>query len=256
MASRCGRILDVESSGNWLERYRRGQRELVWHELRQLGSAAREPDHFEEAQLVCDEMALRARQNIEVIVERLTSEGYRFHSKDYEQTPVTPYVPPTAASGELADWPEQRFGSVPTTLLSWLRLVGDVWLVGTHPQWAASAAGDPLVIELEGSRYPGESMQRYFEGELEVWRECADADRMFVLPVAPDRLHKDNISGGPPYGIILPDGCADGLFRGKTTMPFVSYLNGVFRNGGFPWPTAPDNHWQLKKALAKDLLPL
>jgi hypothetical protein len=252
----CGRILDVESTGNWLDRYRRGQRDLVWHELRQLGSAVREPGRSEEAQLVCDEMAGRARQNIEVIVERLASAGYRFHSNDHEQSPVTPYFPPTAASAEVVTWLEERFGSVPMTLLSWLRLVGDVWLVGTHPHWAASAAGDPLVIEVEGSRYPGEPIQRYFEGELESRHEWAGADRLFVLPVAPDRIHKKNVSGGPPYGIILPDGCADGLFVGETTMPFVSYLNWVFSNGGFPWPTAPDNHWQLKKALAKDLLPL
>jgi hypothetical protein len=248
--------LDVESSGNWLERYRRGQRELVWHDLRQLGSGVREPNRFEEAQLVCDEMARRARQNIEVIVERLTEAGYRFHTNDNEQAPVTPYIPPTAAAAELAAWLEERFASVPMTLLSWLRLVGDVWLVGTHPHWAASTAADPLVMELEGSHYPGEPMQRYFEGELEVWHSWAGADRMFVLPVSPDMVHKDNVSGGPPYGIILPDGCADGLFVGETTMPFVSYLNWVFRNGGFPWPTAPDNHWQLKQALAKDLLPL
>jgi hypothetical protein len=43
------------------------------------------------------------------------------------------------------------------TFLSWVRLVGDVWLVGTHPQRAASASADPLVIEAEGSRYPGAS---------------------------------------------------------------------------------------------------
>jgi hypothetical protein len=67
---------------------------------------------------------------------------------------------------------------------------------------------------------------------------------------------KENISGGPPYGVILPDASADGLFVGETTMPFVAYLNWVFRSGGFPWPTAPDNHWQMKQALARDLLPL
>jgi hypothetical protein len=99
-------------------------------------------------------------------------------------------------------------------------------------------------------------MQRYFEGELEVWREQAEAGQMFVLPLAPDRIMKNNVSGGPPYGVIVPDSCADGLFVGETTMPFVSYLNWVFRNGGFPWPTAPDNQWQLKRTLAKDLLPL
>lgn len=246
----------MEPSGNWLERYRRGQRELVWHELRQLGSAVREPGHLEEAQLVCDEMARRARHNVEVLVERLASAGYRFHTHDDEQAPVIPHIPPTAASAELARWLVERFGSVPMTLLSWLRLVGDVYLVGTHPHWAASAAGDPLVIELEGSRWPGEPVQGYYESELEVWHERAGADRMFVLELSPDRILKDNTSGGPPYGIILPDGCADGLFVGETTMPFVSYLNWVFSNGGFPWPTFPDNHWPLKQALAKDLLPL
>jgi hypothetical protein len=38
-------------------------------------------------------------------------------------------------------------------------------------------------------------------------------------------------------------------------MPFVSYLNWVFRNGGFPWPTASDSQWRVKQALAKDLIP-
>lgn len=56
-------------------------------------------------------------------------------------------------------------------LLSWVRLVGDVWLVGTHPQWATSASADPLVIELEGPCYANASIRNYFEGELEAWRE-------------------------------------------------------------------------------------
>ncbi len=149
---------------------------------------------------------------------------------------------------------------MPLTLLSWLRLVGDVWLVGTHPQWAGSASADPLVIEAEGSRYPGEPIRGYFEDEHEQWREWAAHDPaeagLFVLPLAPDRLHKKNVSGGPPYGLILPDASADGLFAAETTMPFVFYLNHVFSNGGFPGRTTPDNQWQLKQALARDLLPL
>src|SRR5215510_10193351 len=109
-----------------LDRYRAGQRGRVWQELRQVGGAVRESGLFEEeAQLVCDEMARRARQNIELIVERLSTAGYRFHTNDDAQTPVTPYIPPTAAAAELADWLEERFGPVPLTLLSWVRLVGD-----------------------------------------------------------------------------------------------------------------------------------
>jgi hypothetical protein len=247
------------SPANWLDRYRAGQRDQVWHVLRQLGSAVREPGLSEQAQLVCDEMARRARHNVELIIERLSDAGYRFHSNDYEQAPVTPHVPPTAAAGAHADWLAGRFGPVPMTFMSWVRLVGDVWLVGTHPQWAESASADPLVIEAEGSRYPGEPIRRHIEDEHEQWQERAAQDpaaALFVLPLAPDRLHKDNVSGGPPYGLILPDRSADGLFAAETPMPFVSYLNQVFSHGGFPGRTFPHNQWQLKQALARDLLPL
>ena len=90
----------MEMNRDWLARYRVGQREQVWHELRQLGAAVREPEIRAEAQLVCDEMAVRARHNIEVIVERLTQDGFRFHTNDDEQTPVTPHIPPTPTASD------------------------------------------------------------------------------------------------------------------------------------------------------------
>jgi hypothetical protein len=147
------------------------------------------------------------------------------------------------------------------TLLSWVRIVGDVWLAGTHPQWLTSAAADPLVIEVEGSRYGGEpSIREGIHEEWTDWQQLRVEDPttagLFVLPLAPDRLHKDNTSGSGPYRIVLPDGCVDGLFAWETTMPFVSYLNWVFRDGGFPWPSGDNNQWQVRHHLVKDLLPL
>jgi hypothetical protein len=247
------------SSPQWLDRYRAGQRDAVWHELRQLGSRVWEPGLAEQAQLVCDEMAWRARLNIELIIERLTHAGYSFHSNDGARTPVMPHIPPTAAAARHAAWLEDHFGPVPMTVLSWVRIVGDVWLVGTHPEWTESASADPLVIELEGSRHPAEMSRRHFENEYEAWREQAGEqpdDGPYVLSVAPDLFHKRNVSGGPPYGFLLPDSCADGLFQSQVTMPFVSYLNWVFRSGGFPYPHLYDGHLKLKRALAKDLFPL
>ena len=89
-------------------------------------------------------------------------------------------------------------------MLAWLRLVGDAWLVRTHPR----------------------------------------------APHSPAAL---------PYGVIVPDGCADATFVGETTMPFVSYLNWVFSHGGFAVAVAVDpdpTWWRIRAALAKDLLPL
>ncbi|GAA4262088.1 hypothetical protein [Dactylosporangium darangshiense] len=227
---------------------------MVWHELRQLGAAPLEAGLAAEAQLVCDEMARRARQNIEVIVERLTEAGYRFHRNDDEETPAKPFVPATETSAQHALWLRERFGAVPMTLLSWVRLVGAVWLVGTHPDWPESSAADPLVLDAEGLRY-GEPIRDYYD---EIWQAHLEDDRpgLFVLPLAPDRLHKSNTSGGGPYGMILPDGGVEGVFAGEVDMPFVSYLNWVFSHGGFPWPSGNRAQWRVVHRLKRDLLPL
>jgi hypothetical protein len=243
-----------------LERYRSGDREQVWHALRQLGSRVREPEVAVEARAVCDEMARRARKNVEIVVDRLTAQGYRFHTNDDKRVPVIPWRPPTPAAASMASWLEDRFGPLPMTVSSWLRLVGDVWLVGTHPEWSDIDRADPLVVELEYSGYPGASAQVYYEGEFQAWQEWSSEDPSgaggFVLPVAPDRLHKANISGGLPYGFRVPDACAEGIFVGEVATPFVAYLNWVFASGGFPGPSSSDAQWSIKRDLANELLPL
>ncbi|MFD9700407.1 hypothetical protein [Lentzea sp. NPDC059081] len=237
---------------DWLTRYQSGQRDVVWHELRLLGQAVR--DRADEAQAVCDEMARRARHNVDLIVERLTEDGYRFHANNDDQTPTTAHTPPTDRAEDHLAWMLRTFGAVPMTLQSWVRIVGDVWLVGTHPRWPASASADPLVIEVEGSRYGGDH-RGYLEEEYAAWQE--EQEGLYELPVAPDQLHKENTSGGAPYGIVLPDPCADGLFTWDGgRMPFVSYLNRVFGDGGFPCFTDADGEWEIKHRLAQDLLPL
>ena len=212
----------MASSPNWLQRYREGQRDQVWAELRELGGAVRRPGLAQEAQLVCDEMARRARHNIESIAARLTRQGYRFHANDDSQTPARPQ--PGPGSAELAGWLEERFGVVPMMLLSWLRVGG--CLAGRN---APAAAGirfiRPAGDRGGGARYPGASVQDYFEAEFGAWQEHGASGPGGGL------LHKGNISGGAPYGIVVPGACADGLFVAYAAMPFVSYLNCVFTQG-------------------------
>lgn len=240
-----------------VEQYRAGQRWRVWHQLRELGSRVRD-DYRHQAQAVCDEMARRARHNIELLVERLVSQGFVFHSNDDHQTPMAGFIPATDEAGDLVQWLDQQpFGPIPLVVSSWIRLVGDVWFVGTHPQWPESDAADPLVVQLEGTHFPVSSMSEVYTSEYGAWQDWSESDpdaAAFVLPVSPDRLHKQNVSGGPAYGFLVPDGCADALFIGETTMPFVSYLNLVFANGGFP--ASDTGGWMLKTELSKGLLAL
>jgi len=108
----------------------------------------------------------------------------------------------------MADWLQGHFGAVPMTLLSWVRVAGNAWLAGApHPQWPGSASADPLVIEVEGARYPGGPIFEHYEHEYDAWRERSAQDRragVFVLSLAPDRFRKENTSGGPALRMVLP----------------------------------------------------
>lgn len=247
------------TTDGWLDRYLAGDRDRVWHDLRQLGGHVREPDVVDEVQAVCDEMARRARHNVETVVARLREQGYRFHTNDEQRAPVEPFVPATGAAAALVPWLESTFGVLPMAVASWIRLVGDVWLVGTHPRWAESSAADPLVIELEYSRYPDGSAREFYLGELDAWRDetAHDPDAgAFALPVAPDRLTKGDVSGGGPYAVPVPDAGAEGVFVAGTPVPFVTYLNAVFRHGGFPALTNTPEESQVRRSLAAGLLGL
>lgn len=246
--------LRVIHDRDWLSRYREGREAEVWNELAGSAATIRESsDLSTAAQAVCDEMARRARHNIETIVGRLQARGFRFHSNDDDQSEVIPFRPAGPAAEERIAWLESRFGRVPMTLTSWLRIVGDVWLVGTDPQWPDASAADPLVIEIEGSRYPDQPIQDYLDDEYQGYLDyMADSPEPepFVLSLSPDRFHKDNVSGGAEYGLILPDPGIDGQFVTDTTVPFIAYLNNVFHYGGFPWPTQT---WTTQTALTSEL---
>jgi len=240
---------------HWLTRYLDGEHDAVWRELRELGSRVRDTPHAAEARAVCDEVARRCRRNIDVIVGRLSEQGYRFHDNDDDQAATRPITGPVADADALVAWLERTVGPVPMIVSSWVRIVGDVWLVGTHPAWPTSAAADPLVVELAGSRYLGQDIRSYYLEELEMWRVHPE-DGTFQLPVSPDHLHKDNTSGGLPYGIELPDDGTDARLVTDGPIQFVSYLRNVFAAGGFPRWTGDPAQAVVQESLARELEPI
>jgi hypothetical protein len=87
-----------------------------------------------------------------------------------------------------------------------------------HPSWPDGL--DPLVV------HPP-------EGPLSDLYDEGDG---FFVGLAPDDLHKDNTSGGDPYGLQLPNPAADFPFMyERHDLLFVPYLRlAILQWGGFP----------------------
>src|SRR5262249_18397695 len=110
------------------ERYRQGECEEVWAELLALGGQIREQPLNVEVQSVVLETMNRARANIELLVPRLTSLGYRFAHPDRV------FVPADEETRRLVAEVERRAGPLPLSLRAWCEVVGEVNFMGSHPR--------------------------------------------------------------------------------------------------------------------------
>jgi hypothetical protein len=241
---------------SWTDRYLAGDRGQVWAEMLGAGPRLRaDPVGWEQARTVAELTMRRARGNVERLIDMLPAGGYRFEPG--EGLPV--FEPPAADITDQLDRLEATTGPLPLALRAWLAQVGRVNLTGSHPAWRY-AYSDPLVVDAPVD---------YIHSEYRDW----EADRgtewdrgVFTVDIAPDYLHKANVSGGAPYGLAVPDPAADGILlweRHQTT--FVGYLRLAFGWGGFPgWDRGQLDGWArpdeptpaVLSRWAADLLPL
>jgi hypothetical protein len=116
---------------------------------------------------------------------------------------------------------EDEAGLLPLSLSTFWQEVGAIDLVGMHLAWPDGL--DPLVVDPP-------------EGALSFLYDEEDESEAMFAGLAPDDLHKDNISGGDPYGVRLPNPAADFLFEyERHNLLFVPYLRlAILQWGGFP----------------------
>ena len=211
----------------YLDRYLHGEHEQVWSELQELGEAVRQEPAYSEARLVADETMRRVGRNCERIVERLRSLEYHFdlypdgYPRGFTFGPLAPAD--DALSRDLHTL-EAAAGPLPISLVAFWEQVGSVDLVGIQPLWPDGL--DPLVVDP-----PAGCISELDEMEFQM------EDRgHFEASLAPDVFHKDNVSGGSPYAVKLPDPAADFLLRNEAhELLFVHYLRfAILRFGGFP----------------------
>lgn len=249
---------------SWHQRYLAGEHRLVWTEMQNAGPIQRGTPLEQEMLAVVHETMSRVRRNVELLVERLQAAGYEFVDPAWDDgaAPRTPWIPPDADSPAFAEWLGTLVGGLPASVVAWITQVGDVNLVGNHPDWPEpDEQTDALVVEFELKAYLDRGQgyddpRAYFEGELNGWAADvaefgAQAIGPFTLTFAPDSYHKINVSGGESYGIYVPAASADGVCRieGRDIL-FIDYLRECFRCGGFPGaPSLPG-----VEALRRDLL--
>lgn len=114
---------------------------------------------------------------------------------------------------------------LPLSLRAFYEVVGSVDFIGSHSTLAprgGSISPDPLVV------FSSEDAL----ADAEQWDDGEEGGHVVV---APDDLHKANVSGGEPYEIAVPDERADAeLLNERHEVYFVEYLRLAFRFGGFP----------------------
>lgn len=210
-----------------LERYLAGEHEQVWIELQELGRSALDDGYREAAMQVAAETMRRVQRNCEQIIERLKSLKYTFGvypdgSKGYYS--MGPLVTPDAEMLTDIATLRKAVGPLPLSLTAFWENVGSVDLVGMHSEWPRGL--DPLVVEPPAAAV----------SDLDSMDEIVGSLGHFEASLAPDDLHKDNISGGDPYAVELPNAAADFvLLNERHHLRFVPYLRkAILAYGGFP----------------------
>ncbi len=272
---------------SFLERYLAGDHIAVWADLMDLRESVRlEPFHA-DALAVAHETMRRAYHNIEHLIERLRSLGYRFGyewwNPDYldmlEGDPPPPvYAPPLPDACHHLDALEARVGPVPLSVRAWYEEVGAVNFVGMYPVQDATDP-DGFTCYVQFTRSGGMGKHRRYESQIENVPFAHDLDPLFVdtlehvlrhfevtlshgrkseLDLAPDEWLKYGVSGGGPYVIAMPNPAADApLAYEWHDTTFVDYLRTCFRWGGFPGLECKARKPEKELAfLTQDLLPI
>jgi HEAT repeat protein len=224
--------------GDFLARYQAGEHS-AWDELVRAAPAVLAHDDLRsEAQAVARALMQRVRRNADTLRATLREAGARLPAEAPPATAGSTAAATLARLGALA-------GPVPIALAAFYEAVGEINLTppgrdydygpcALEADGIALLALDPLVID--GLGVVARDLDDY-QAEID------DSHREIVGPLrlafAPDFLHKQNISGGAPYGFVLPppdaaEAIDPSVLDEGHDETLVGYLRLAFRWGGFP----------------------
>jgi hypothetical protein len=204
------------------DRYVAGEHAAVWSELMAQGTAVRTEPLAADALAVAYETMSRVDLNVRALVMRLGEIGFEFTTPDGTRRRMKDvHVSPNARTAKRIQRIERASGPLPLSIRAFYEVVGSIDLVGRHPSLApasGSVAPDPIVVI----------------GIEEALSDVMEEEDDGALILAPDDLHKSNVSGGDPYEVAVPDAAADArVLNERHNLLFVDYLRLCFRFGGF-----------------------
>jgi hypothetical protein len=170
-----------------------------------------------------EDRILSVGRDLERLAGRLHTLGYQF----YEPADVFPGPAPDTES--IIVRIEREIGPLPEAIKLFWRRVGSVNFIGEHPDWDGCEYPDPLVV------FP----PMYALAELEDFLAQPEIRLQhnfpYLVPVAPDPLHKQGVSGGMSYNLGVPAVADDPpLNDERHRLTFIAYLELAVQWGGFP----------------------
>lgn len=165
----------------------------------------------------------RGAEALRRLVEWLRDRGYRFAS------PGAALPGPEAGTSVAIARLEHEVGPVPLAVKLFWQHIGSVDLCGDHAEWTGCDLPDPLVV------YPPSVALAELDDFMSDRQERLRVAFPFSIPVAPDALHKANLSGGMWVSVSVPAVADDPpLNDAGHDSTFLGVLENAIQWGGFP----------------------
>jgi hypothetical protein len=240
----------------FIERYLNGEDGTsVYADIYDLKEHAFNDQYFDDVHAVLTETFNRVAFNLQIIYHELININYVFKTEfDFNSDkPLPDPLPNTDELIKKLDEAVNDFGKVPLSLKLFYKIVGTcnfAWDYETQPCLLWDCA-DPIQISSVDDLVAEVSTDDWKEYLNEILEY--DADEIPALELAADYLHKDNISGGPPYSIqITEKESIDALFLNEPNQTtFIDYLRICMENCGFPGEANFRQHQSYRDFFAK-----
>jgi hypothetical protein len=213
-------------------RYRAGEHVQVWQTLCSLGPIA--GDLRQEADAVAHETMKRVAHNLDLLASR-------FYARGWVALTGMLRTSPKPDDGRICAEIERITKSpIPPSLSAFWHVVGGVdlvWDYNTEKRPPVLLPGITLDLDVLDPLFiaaPADVEYLFGEWEHAVEKTHPELLDPFSIDLAPDYLHKANISGGAAYAIELPHFGADPVLQNERhRLPLVGYLRHCLRWAGF-----------------------